>query len=209
MAIVAVGRLGYAGWVPGSRGTRGGHNACGSVRLPLCPILLDWIRDLVLARLLLLFIVVPAVELVLLLWLADVLDWKVTVALIVITGVVGTILARSQGFRVWRRIQEELASGQMPGKSLVDAVMILIAGGLLVTPGVLTDLLGISLLLPPCRTAYRRLLARYVNVQFRATGFADDASDASFGRQFHDSASPPQDRIIDSYVVDRTEENET
>ncbi len=91
--------------------------------------------------LLLLFIFVPLVELALLLYLADTTSWQLTLGLVVATGVFGTALARSQGWRAWSRIRDELAAGRMPAEPLLDAVLIFVAGALLLTPGILTDLL--------------------------------------------------------------------
>ena len=110
-----------------------------------------------LLKLLSLFILVPLVELALLLYLADASSWQFTLLLVIATGVIGTLLAREQGWRTWTRIRDELAAGRMPADSLLDGVLIFIAGALLLTPGVLTDLLGISLLVPWCRACYEEL----------------------------------------------------
>lgn len=97
----------------------------------------------------LVFVLVPLAELALLLYLAEIFSWQRTLLLVIVTGVLGTLLARSQGWRTWVRIRDELAAGRMPAESLLDAVLIFVAGALLLTPGVLTDALGISLLIPP------------------------------------------------------------
>lgn len=117
-----------------------------------------------LLRLLLLFTVVPLVELTLLLWLAAWTGWEFTLGLVLVTGVVGAALARHEGLRCWRRVHEEMAAGQLPGDPLMDALMILVAGALLVTPGVLTDLLGFALLLP----VFRRIVKRRLKSRFQA-----------------------------------------
>lgn len=119
-----------------------------------------------LLKLLLLFVFVPLAELALLLYLADVFSWQHTLLLVIATGVVGTLLARSQGWRTWVRIRDELAAGQMPAESLLDAVLIFVAGALLLTPGVLTDALGISLLIPWCRHHYRRRMVAWFKSRF-------------------------------------------
>jgi UPF0716 protein FxsA len=118
------------------------------------------------ARLLLLFTVVPLVELALLLEVGRRIGTPATLALIVVTGAVGAILAKWQGLGVLRRIQVELGAGRMPGAAIVDGVIILIAGALLITPGVLTDIVGFLCLIPATRTGMRavlwRILARAV-----------------------------------------------
>jgi len=104
-----------------------------------------------LGRLILLLTVVPLVELVILLRLAQAISWGPTIVLVIVTGVLGAWLARREGFRTLLTIQEEMAAGRMPTLSLMEGVMILVAGVLLVTPGILTDLVGFALLVPPIR----------------------------------------------------------
>lgn len=112
-------------------------------------------------RLLFLFTVVPLVELALLIKVGQLIGVLNTVALVVLTGLLGATLARVQGFGVLRRIQDELAAGQLPGDSLFDGVLILAGALLLLTPGILTDALGFALLLPPSRNLVKRFLKRY------------------------------------------------
>ena len=121
------------------------------------------------AQLLFLFIAIPFVELALLLMLSERMGWAATLGLVVVTGIVGATLAKLQGLRTIQKLQEEVAGGQMPTTALMDAAMILVAGALLLTPGVLTDLFGFSLLVPFCRAAYRKGLARYIKRNFKVT----------------------------------------
>lgn len=117
--------------------------------------------------LLLLFTVVPVVELALLIQIGQALGALPTIGLVLLTGAVGAALAKHQGLSVLARIQAELRSGRMPAESLGDAALVLVAGVLLVTPGVLTDVVGFSLLVPPCRAVARRLLARWARGRFQ------------------------------------------
>lgn len=110
-------------------------------------------------RLLILFTVVPLVEVIILFRIAEYLSWSATIALVVVTGVLGTWLARREGLRVLGRIQADLAAGVPPTGAMVDGALILVAGLVLVTPGVLTDLCGFALLIPPIRTWVKRRLA--------------------------------------------------
>ena len=112
------------------------------------------------ARLLVLFVVVPLVEMYILFRIAELISFPATVGLVLATGALGAWLAKWQGISTIRRIQDELAAGRIPGKALVDGAMILVAAALLLTPGILTDVFGFSLLMPPCRAVYRRLLGR-------------------------------------------------
>ncbi|MEJ2215433.1 MAG: membrane protein FxsA [Gemmatimonadota bacterium] len=111
-------------------------------------------------RLFLLFVGLPLVELALLVQIGRWLGLLPTLALVLVTGTVGAALARRQGFRVWLDIQHELREGRMPVASMLDGLMILIGGVLLLTPGLLTDLAGLSLLLPMTRRYYKIRLRR-------------------------------------------------
>lgn len=114
-----------------------------------------------LGRLALLFIIVPVVELMLLIELGQVVGLFPTLALVVFTGVTGAWLARAEGVRVFFQFQQELESGRLPGQAMLDGISVLIGGALLLTPGVLTDVVGFSLLfLPTRRWMQRRVRAR-------------------------------------------------
>ncbi len=113
-----------------------------------------------LPRLILVLTVIPLVELLILLRLAAAVSWGPTIALVVITGVLGAALARREGVRTLSRIQEDLNAGRVPTLALVEGLMILLAGVVLVTPGILTDLAGFVLLIPALR---RRIASRVVS----------------------------------------------
>ena len=104
------------------------------------------------AKLLLLFILVPATELALLIEIGSRIGTINTLLLIVVTGVLGASLASRQGLAVLRQIQDETVRGQMPGSAIVDGVIILVAGIVLMTPGILTDILGFLCLIPATRS---------------------------------------------------------
>jgi UPF0716 protein FxsA len=144
-------------------------------------------------KLLLLFLVVPFVELALLLLLGSYTAWYVPLILAVVTGVLGAALARHQGWRTIRRVQRELREGMLPGDALLDGAMILVAGALLLTPGVLTDAVGILLLIPFTRRFCKAWLTRWFKRRFRLDGFG-----AAQGRS----------EIIETYVVETKEEDD-
>ena len=102
-------------------------------------------------RLFLLFTLIPIAELALLIRIGGWLGLGPTLLLVVGTGAAGAWLARREGLRSWQAVQGELAQGKLPGESLVHAVLILVAGIVLLTPGVITDVAGLLLLLPPVR----------------------------------------------------------
>ncbi len=112
-----------------------------------------------LVRLFLLFTLIPLVELALLFWISQHTGWRFTLGLVIVTGVVGAWLARREGLRCWLEVQRQLAEGKLPAEPLLDGLMILVAGAVLITPGVLTDLVGFALLVPPIRGLVRRYLA--------------------------------------------------
>ncbi|MGF1465891.1 MAG: FxsA family protein [Sandaracinaceae bacterium] len=115
-----------------------------------------------LLRLFVLFTAVPLLEVYLLFVLGQALGLWPTVALVLLTGVVGATLARREGTRVWRRWQGALARGEVPEGGLAEGLLVLVGGVLLVTPGVLTDLVGLGLLVPPIRGAVARRLQRSI-----------------------------------------------
>lgn len=110
-------------------------------------------------RLLLLFTAVPLLELSLLLLIGRHLGVAATILLVLGTGVLGAWLARSEGLRALYRVREEMAGGRLPAEALLDGLLILVAGAVLLTPGLLTDLAGFALLLPAGRRVVRRALA--------------------------------------------------
>ena len=111
-----------------------------------------------LARLVILFLVTPAVELALLLKVGQLIGHWETVGIIVLTGLAGSYLAKREGLSAWQRLNQSLSKGGLPGKELVDGVIILVAGALLITPGVLTDVVGFMGLIPPTRALIRKLI---------------------------------------------------
>jgi UPF0716 protein FxsA len=120
------------------------------------------------AKLLLLFIAVPIIELALLVKLGTLVGFWPTLALVLVTGTLGALLTRSQGLRVVRQIQAEMAVGQMPAASLIDGLLVLIGGVVLLTPGLLTDIAGLVLLMPPTRDRIRAILRRKMEGMIRS-----------------------------------------
>jgi UPF0716 protein FxsA len=115
----------------------------------------------VLGRLFLLFTLVPLVEIYLLVQLGALMGVWPTIALVCVTGFLGASLARREGRRALARYQETLAKGQLPEEGIVSGLLILVGGVLLIAPGVLTDLTGLMLMIPPVRRAVaKRINAR-------------------------------------------------
>ena len=111
--------------------------------------------------LLLLLIALPLIEVYLLIEVGSVIGALPTIALAILTAVLGTALVRHQGFGILRRVQESMARNEVPALELLDGALLLIAGLFLLLPGFLTDCAGLLLLIPPLR---RFLIRRYVRL---------------------------------------------
>ncbi len=147
-----------------------------------------------LLKLLVLFIVLPLLDLWLLFTLADgIVSLGIAISLVVATGIIGASLARRQGLAAWKNFNAELGRGALPADTMLDGVLILLAGAVLITPGLITDALGLALLVPPLRRHVRgRLIKKLASqIQIRTVtsphfaGETDDATviDAEFQRR--------------------------
>ncbi|EKF9703674.1 membrane protein FxsA [Vibrio cholerae] len=136
--------------------------------------------------LLFLFIAVPVIEIALFIQVGGVLGVWPTIALVLLTAIVGASLVRSQGLQTLLTIQQRLAQGQLPAQQILEGVMLAVAGVLLLTPGFFTDILGMLVLLPAPR-AYlaKQLMSRVVvgNIHASGAGFEQP-------NPFHDRANP-------------------
>ena len=115
-----------------------------------------------LIKLILLFTIVPFIELTLLIEIGSRIGTFNTIMIVVITGIIGAFMARIAGFTVLMKIQDNLREGIFPKDELFDGVLILISGAFLITPGVLTDALGFLLLIPFGRLVVKRWLKEII-----------------------------------------------
>jgi UPF0716 protein FxsA len=113
-----------------------------------------------LAKLFLAFLAVPFIEIMLFIEIGSRIGTWLTLSIVAGTALLGASLARREGLKTWWRIQDKLSSGSMPDAELLDAVVILLAGVLLLTPGFLTDAIGFLLLYPGTRQVIKRWLQR-------------------------------------------------
>jgi UPF0716 protein FxsA len=113
--------------------------------------------------LVLLFIVIPIAELYVIIQIGGAIGVLPTLALLVVDSLVGAALARSQSRAAWERFNRALAEGRVPGREVFDGAMIIVGGALLLTPGFITDVFGLLLLIPPTRSLLRRFLTRSVS----------------------------------------------
>jgi UPF0716 protein FxsA len=157
-----------------------------------------------LANLVLLFTVVPLVELALLVWIGGQTAWWVPIVFVLVTGMAGAALVRWQGWRIVSRIQTDLRAGRMPADAMVDGLLIVVAGVLLVTPGVLTDLAAVVLLVPLTRRLVKRQVAAWLQRQIRIQTASFRASHGIMPDDDEFVATPDGDKIIDAEVVETT-----
>jgi len=106
-------------------------------------------------RLILLFTITPIIELFLLLQLSKVTSVWATVGLVLVTGITGAYLAKSQGRLIITKIRTELNEGRMPGDQLLNGLCVLVGGALLLTPGIITDIFGFTLVIPGTREIFK------------------------------------------------------
>lgn len=114
-------------------------------------------------RLFLAFTLIPIAEMYLLIRIGSQIGAMPTIAVVILTALLGASLTRIQGFRTLGKIQDAMARGAVPAEELFDGVLIFAAGLVLITPGFLTDAIGFALLLPPSRNAFKRWLRRRVD----------------------------------------------
>ncbi len=107
-----------------------------------------------------LFIAVPIAELAVIIQVGEAIGVWWTIAILVADSMLGSLLMRSQGRAVWRRFNTALQSGRPPAREVADGVLVIFGGALLLTPGFITDIFGLLLLLPPTRAVIRRVFLR-------------------------------------------------
>ena len=122
-----------------------------------------------------LFIAVPLAELYVILKVGDAIGAVWTILILGFDSVLGSVLLKTQGRTVWRRFNEALGTGRMPHREVVDGVLVIFGGALLITPGFLSDILGLALLIPPTRALIRRVVVARLG-QRVAVGVVDRAA---------------------------------
>ncbi|HEV2775262.1 MAG TPA: FxsA family protein, partial [Solirubrobacteraceae bacterium] len=135
-----------------------------------------------------LFIVVPIAELYVLIQIGQAIGLWYTLALLILDSILGAALMRSQGRAAWRHFNRALAEGRVPGREVMDGALVVFGGALLLTPGFLSDFLGLILLLPPTRAIVRRVLLR--RFAGRIMAGATSGAQARMGRMFTFEAGP-------------------
>jgi UPF0716 protein FxsA len=139
--------------------------------------------------LVLLFIVVPIAELAVVIQVGQEIGVWWTVALLVADSILGSVLMRAQGRTAWRRFNEAIAAGKVPAREVLDGSLVIFGGLLLLTPGFITDFLGLLLLIPPTRALVRATLARRLTHRMVASMTAP-------------RAQPQRDDVVDGTAID-------
>nr|WP_284694990.1 FxsA family protein [Photobacterium galatheae] len=129
------------------------------------------------------FILVPVIEIALFIQVGGVLGLWTTLFLVLLTAVVGASLVRSQGIATLLSVQDRLNQGELPAQQILEGVMLAVAGVLLLTPGFMTDAMGLVVLLPGPRAAIARYLMRKVKVQSMHQGGFGGGVGGGFGSQ--------------------------
>jgi UPF0716 protein FxsA len=110
--------------------------------------------------LVLLFVAVPIAELFVIIQVGQAIGVWWTIGILIADSILGSVLMRSQGRAAWRRFNEAIRAGRVPAREVVDGALVIFGGALLLTPGFLTDILGLVLLIPPTRAVVRAILLR-------------------------------------------------
>ena len=144
-----------------------------------------------LAPLIVLFVVVPLVELYVIIQVGQEIGPLPTIGILVADSILGSLLLRSQGRGAWRRFNDALAAGRPPAREVLDGGLVIFGGAFLITPGFLTDVVGLLLLVPPTRAVIRRMVVRRLGRR-AAVGMTTRGFDVEGTATEHD---PPPRRI--------------
>lgn len=158
-----------------------------------------------LGKLLLLFTVLPVVELYLLISIGQNVGAGPTIALVLATGLLGAWLAKREGGRVLRSWQESMARGETPKEGVISSVLVLVGGVLLVTPGVVTDVTGLLLLVPWTRRLVANAIRTRLERRFAVQHLVADPSLFGMGMGGFEDMAAPRGSVIDVDVVEAPE----
>ena len=153
-----------------------------------------------------LFVAVPIAEIYVIIQVGEAIGAVPTILILIADSIIGSMLWRSQGRRAWARFRQTVERGGIPHREVIDGVLVIFGGAFLITPGFISDVLGILLLLPPTRALFRRLLIRRLGrrIQFRMAGGRGSGRrwDGNGGRDYdvegtateHDGPTPRLER---------------
>jgi UPF0716 protein FxsA len=148
------------------------------------------------------FIIVPIAELAAIIWVGTQIGVLPTIAILIIDSIVGSLLMRHQGRAAWRRFNLALQERRPPAKEVVDGALVIFGGALLLTPGFITDFLGLFLLVPPTRAVVRRTLMGWFGKRFIVTRVAGAAAGAAGAGARRVRNRPPRPGTTQPYDVE-------
>ena len=146
------------------------------------------------ALLVILFIVIPVVELYVIIQVGQAIGVVPTLVLLLADALLGSLLLRHQGRGAWRRFNEALAQRRFPAREVADGVMVAVGGTLLLTPGFVTDIFGLVLLIPPTRALVRRFMGLYLGRRFVVVGAGRRSARPVPGRAPRGAATTSRER---------------
>lgn len=146
-------------------------------------------------------------DILILIYLAGRIGIAATVAIVVLTGLIGLLLVRAEGRYTISRLQQKLVGGEIPTDELLDGGLLLVAGALLITPGLVTDAIGLAFVLPPSRYVVRRVVKRWIVVPLadaRSGGFVTGSvyTRGFPGASRDEGAGEPYDLSGEAYDVE-------
>lgn len=148
-----------------------------------------------------LFVTVTLTELYLIIEVSTRINWGFTIGWSILTGLAGSWLAKQEGRRTMANIQQRMAQMQVPGQELADALLIVIAGALLITPGFLTDVIGFTILFPVTRTLYRAGIGKWFKSRVGINQFYRQGA-TPFGKADELNQADPWDSIVEGEIVE-------
>ena len=145
---------------------------------------------------------IPLVELYLLVRIGSFLGAGPTIALVLLTGVLGAWFARLEGLRVFQRWQESLARQELPKDVVIDGLLIFVGGLMLITPGILTDIAGLSMVLPFTRRGIAAMLRRWAETQMRTGRVQVFTTEYGYRRPARPDVIDVEGEVVDVEVRD-------
>lgn len=150
-------------------------------------------------KLFLAFTIIPFVELYILFQLADLTSPLTALTIVILTGIVGAFIARREGLSIFKQTQNQLAQGKLPKDTLIEGLCVLIGGILLLTPGILTDLFGFSLLFPLTRIFYREYIKNHFKTKVQYQMYTGQ-------NQSQENNNDTEEKIIDIDYKDKDDQ---
>lgn len=151
-------------------------------------------------------LVIPLIDILVLIYLAGRIGIAGTVAIVVLTGLIGLLLVRAEGRYAITRLQQKVITGEMPTDELLDGGLLLVAGALMITPGLVTDAIGLALVLPPSRYVVRKAVKRWIVIPLadaRTGGFVTGSVyTGGFPGGSSEEINDPVDLSGDAYDVE-------